>query len=57
MMVMSEVGELQAIFVYYLLVKGHTAQALMTDIYDKTLVQKLKLGPADIRDQCTGGGL
>ena len=26
----------------------------MTDIYDKILVQKLKLGPADFRDQCTG---
>jgi hypothetical protein len=53
-MVMSEVRELQAIFCEYLLVKGHTSQALITDTYDKTLVQKLKLGPADIRDPCTG---
>ena len=53
-MVMLEVEELKALFCDYLLVKGHTAQALMTNIYDKILVQKLKLGPAYIRDQCTG---
>ena len=55
-MVMSEVGELHALFCDYHLVKGHTAQALMTYIYDKILVQKLNLGPTDIRDQCTGAG-
>jgi hypothetical protein len=26
----------------------------MTEIYDKTFVKKLKLGPAEIKDQCTG---
>ena len=53
-MAMSEIGELQAIFRDYLLVKEHTTQTLMTHIYDKTLVQKLKLVPTDIKDQCTG---
>ena len=54
LMVMSEGGELQAVFCDYLLVTGHTGEALMSDIYEKTFVKKLKLGPADIRDQCTG---
>jgi hypothetical protein len=26
----------------------------MTEIYDKNFVKKLKLGPADLRDHCTG---
>ncbi len=26
----------------------------MTDIYDKTFMKKLNLGPGDIKDQCTG---
>ncbi len=54
LMVMSEGGELQAVFVDYLLVTGHTGLALMSNIYDKTFVKKLNLSPADIRDQCTG---
>jgi hypothetical protein len=54
LMIMSDGGELQAVFIDYLLVTRHTGLALMTDIYDKTFVEKLNLGPADIRDQCTG---
>jgi hypothetical protein len=53
-MIMSEGGELQAVFVDYFLVTKHTGLALMIEIYVKTFVKKLKLGPADIRDQCTG---
>ena len=26
----------------------------MSEIYDKTFVKKLKLSPADIREECTG---
>ncbi len=36
------------------MVARHTGLALMPEIYDKTVVKKLKLGPADIRDQCAG---
>jgi hypothetical protein len=54
LMIMSEGGELQAVFIDYLLVTRHTGLALMTHIYDKTFVKTLNLGPADIRDQCTG---
>jgi hypothetical protein len=53
-MVMSKKGELQAIFVDYLLVTSHTREALMTQIYDNTVVTKLRLSPEEIRQQCTG---
>jgi hypothetical protein len=54
LMIMSEGGELQAVFVDYLLVTGHTGLTLMSEIYDKTFVKKLNLGSANIRDHCTG---
>ncbi len=41
-------------FFDYLLVTGNIVQALMTEIYDKTFVKKLKLGPANIPDWCMG---
>ena len=53
-MIMSEGGELQAVFVDYFLVTKQTGLALMIEIYVKTFVKKLKLGPANIRDLCTG---
>ncbi len=56
LMAMSEGGELEAVFYDYLLVTSHIGKALMTKIYDKNFVKKLKLKPADIRDQCTGPG-
>jgi hypothetical protein len=42
------------VFADYLLVTGHTREALMGQIYDETFVNKLCLTPADIREQCTG---
>ncbi len=57
LMVMSEGGELQAVFGDYLFVTRHTGQALMHEMYNKTFTKKFKLGPKEIRDQCTGGGL
>jgi len=39
---------------YFLIVIGHTGEALMTRIYDETCVKKLGLAPAEIREQCTG---
>ncbi len=56
-MVMSDGGELQAIFGDYLLVTWHRGPTLMSQIYDKTYVKKLKLGHTYIRNQCQGGGL
>ncbi len=53
-MVMSEEGELQDVFADYLLVTGHTGAALMGQIYDETLIKKLGLSPAEVREQCTG---
>ena len=53
-MMMSEEGEVKAVFADYLLVKGHTGVALMGQIYDETLIQKLGLTPAEVREQCTG---
>jgi len=54
LMVMIKKGELQEIFVDYLLVTTHTREALMTQFYDDTLIQKLRLSPEEIRQQCTG---
>ena len=54
LMIMSEGGELQAVFIDYLMVTRHTGLALMSKIYDKTFVKKLKLSPVDIKEQCTG---
>ncbi len=51
---MTEEGELKALFADYLLVTGHTGEALMGQIYDETFVNKLGLSPVDIRKQCTG---
>jgi hypothetical protein len=53
-MILSEEGELQALFVDYLLVEGHTREALMRQIYDESFIKKLGLTPAEIREQCTG---
>jgi hypothetical protein len=55
-MIMSsdEEGELQAVFADYLLVAGHTREALMGQIYDEIIIKKLGLTPAEIREQCTG---
>ncbi len=54
LMYMTEEGELQAIFIHYLLVTGHTGDALMHGIYDNPFLKKLRLTPAAIREQCTG---
>jgi hypothetical protein len=53
-MIMSAEGGLQDVFADYLLATGHTGEALMGQIYDETLVKKLGLTPAEIREQCTG---
>ncbi len=53
-MMMSEEGEVKAMFADYLLVTGHIGEALMGQIYDETLIKKLGLTPAEIREQCTG---
>ena len=53
-MMMSEEGEVKAVFADYLLVKGHIGEALMGQIYDETFVKKLGLTPAQVREQCTG---
>jgi hypothetical protein len=54
LLIMSEEGEVQPVFADFLLVKGHTGEDLMRDIYDKTFMLKLRLSPAAVRDQCTG---
>jgi hypothetical protein len=41
MMIMAKEGELQAVFADYLLVDGHTREALVGQIYDETFVKKL----------------
>ena len=48
LMIMTEEGWLKAIFADYLLVTGHTREALMEQIYDETFIKKLSLTPADI---------
>ncbi len=53
-MIISEEGELQAVFADYLLVTWHTVEALMGQIYDETFIKKLGLTPAKIQEQCTG---
>ncbi len=53
MLIMTEEGELKALFADYLLVADHTGEALMRQIYDETFVNKLGLTPAEIREQCT----
>jgi hypothetical protein len=53
-MMISEEGEVKAVFADYLLVTGHTGEALMGQIYDKTLIKKHGLTPAEVRKQCTG---
>jgi hypothetical protein len=50
LVVISSGGELQAVFVDCLLVTWHAGLALMKEIYDKTFVKKLNLGPGDIKD-------
>ena len=40
LMLMTEEGELHAIFIDYLLVTGHTEDALMREIYDNTFLKK-----------------
>ena len=52
--IMSEEGELKAVFADYLLVTRHTGEARMGQIYDETVINKLGLSPAEIRKQCTG---
>ena len=54
MMIMTEEGELKVVFADYLLVTGHTGEVLMGQIYDETFNKKLRLTPANIREQCTG---
>ncbi len=54
LIIMTEEGELKAVFADYLLVTGHTGEALMGQICDETFVNKLGLTPAEIREQCTG---
>ncbi len=54
MLIMTEEGELKDVFADYLLVTGYTGEALMGQIYDETIVNKLGLTPAKIRGQCTG---
>ena len=41
-------------FADYLLVEGHTGEALMGQIYDEAFIKKLGLTPAEIRELCTG---
>jgi len=54
LMIMSEEGELQAVFADYLIVEGHTGKALMGQIYDETFIKKIGLSLVEIRKQCTG---
>jgi hypothetical protein len=52
---LSENGELQAVFVDYLLVTEHTGEGLMGQIYDETFMKKLQqLNPKQVMQQCTG---
>jgi len=53
-MIMTEEGELKVVFADYLLVNGHTGEALMGQIYDETFIKKLGLTPAEIKEQCAG---
>jgi hypothetical protein len=53
MFIMTEEGELKAMFIDYLLVTKHTGHALMSKIYEETFVKKLGLTPKQIRQQCT----
>ena len=41
-------------FADYLLVTDHTGESLMGQIYDDAFIKKLRLAPANIREQCTG---
>ena len=54
LLIMSEEGEVHDVFADFLLVKGHTKEDMMREIYDKTFMKKLRLSPAAVRDQCTG---
>ena len=56
-MIMTEEGVIKPIFVDYLLVTQQTSHALMREIYEKTVVNKLGLTPQEIRQQCTGAVL
>ena len=54
MFIMTEEGELNSMFIGYLLVTKHTGHALMSSkIYEETFVKKLGLTPKHIRQQCT----
>ena len=54
LMIVSEEGNLHDVFADYFLVKGHTREALMGQIYDETFINKLGLSKAEIREHCTG---
>ena len=54
LVIMSEEGELQAMFADYLLVEGYTGEALMGQIYDETFIKKIGLSPAENMEKCTG---
>jgi hypothetical protein len=54
LLLMTEEGELKAVFANYLLVIGHTREAPMRHINDETFIKKLGLTPAEVREQCTG---
>jgi len=54
LMIVTEEGELKAVFADYLRVTGHTREVLMGQIYNETFIKKLGLTPAEIREQCTG---
>jgi hypothetical protein len=54
LMIMSEEGEVYAVFADYLLVEGHTREVLTGQTYDETFIKKLSLTPAEIREQSTG---
>ena len=46
-MVMSKKGELKVIFVDYTLVNAHIGEAFITQIYDDTLIEKVRLSPEE----------
>jgi hypothetical protein len=57
LLLMSEEGVQQYIFVDYLLVTRHTGEALMNQIYKDNFLTKLGLTPGEIMAQCTGAAV